>query len=305
MSRNTGGGTAARSTSTDAQVAGKVLPAGPVEGGKARRAPADRDDGHAGRSDRSPSDVVLPCLGLAGLLAIWALLSASGMINELLLPSPLAVIKAGIDEFANGVLVPNVAISVKRVLAGYVLAVTVGVGLGLFVGWNNRLYKTFNPVIEALRPIPPIAWVPLAILWFGLTDRAAYYIVFVGPVFPIFVTTAAAVRATGRHYVNAAQCLGADEWALLTRIILPGAMPEIFTALRVGIAMAWTCVVAAELVAAQSGLGYQMWQSRELFKSADVIFGMAMIGFLGFASNYIVVLIERRVLRWHRGAAAR
>jgi len=148
MSRNTGGGTAARSTSTDAQVAGKVLPAGPVEGGKARRAPADRDDGHAGRSDRSPSDVVLPCLGLAGLLAIWALLSASGMINELLLPSPLAVIKAGIDEFANGVLVPNVAISVKRVLAGYVLAVTVGVGVGLLVGWNNRLwYKTTGGLV--------------------------------------------------------------------------------------------------------------------------------------------------------------
>lgn len=248
---------------------------------------------------------LLPWLGLAGLFAAWALLSASGMVNELLLPSPLAVLRAGADEFANGVLIPNVLISLKRVLTGYALAVGIGVGLGLFVGWNDRLYKAFNPVIEALRPIPPIAWVPLAILWFGLTDRAAYYIVFIGPVFPIFVTTAAAVRATGRHYVNAAQCLGANEWALLTRIILPGAMPEIFTALRVGIAMAWTCVVAAELVAAQSGLGYQMWQSRELFKSADVIFGMAMIGFLGFASNHVVLVIERRVLRWHRGTAAR
>jgi NitT/TauT family transport system permease protein len=248
---------------------------------------------------------VLPWLGLAALFGVWGLLSASGAVNELLLPSPLAVLRAGIDEFTSGVLVPNILISVKRVLAGYALAVVIGVALGLFVGWNERLYRAFNPVIEALRPIPPIAWVPLAILWFGLTDRAAYYIVFIGPVFPIFVTTAAAVRATGRHYVNAAQCLGADEWALLTRIILPGAMPEIFTALRVGIAMAWTCVVAAELVAAQSGLGYQMWQSRELFKSADVIFGMAMIGFLGFGSNHLVILIERRMLRWHRGAAAR
>jgi NitT/TauT family transport system permease protein/sulfonate transport system permease protein len=248
---------------------------------------------------------IVPCLGLAALLVLWTLLSWSGAVNELLLPSPLAVLKAGTEEAANGVLVDNILISVKRVLTGYSLAVAIGVGLGLFVGWNDTFYKALNPAIEALRPIPPIAWVPLAILWFGLTDRAAYYIVFIGPVFPIFVTTAAAVRATGRHYVNAAQCLGANDWALLTQIIFPGALPEIVTALRVGIAVAWTCVVAAELVAAQSGLGYQMWQSRELFKSADVIFGMAMIGALGFASNYLIILIERRVLRWHRGTVAR
>jgi ABC-type nitrate/sulfonate/bicarbonate transport system permease component len=254
---------------------------------------------------RTLARFIVPWLGLAALLVTWSLLSWSGAVNELLLPSPLAVAKAGIEEATNGVLVANILISVKRVLAGYGLAVAIGVGLGLFVGWNDLLYKALNPAIEALRPIPPIAWVPLAILWFGLTDRAAYYIVFIGPVFPIFVTTAAAVRATGRHYVNAAQCLGANDWALLTQIIFPGALPEIVTALRVGIAVAWTCVVAAELVAAQSGLGYQMWQSRELFKSADVIFGMVMIGALGFASNYLIILIERRVLRWRRGAVAR
>jgi NitT/TauT family transport system permease protein/sulfonate transport system permease protein len=242
---------------------------------------------------------------LIGILAIWSILSATKVVSELMLPSPLAVVKAGFEEGANGVLLPNVLVSLQRVLIGYALAVMVGVGLGLFVGWNELLYRIFNPVIEALRPIPPIAWVPLAVLWFGLTDKAGYYIVFIGPVFPIFVTTATAVRATGKHYVNAALCLGANDWALLTRIILPGAMPEIFTALRIGIAMAWTCVVAAELVAAQSGLGYQMWQSRELFRSADVIFGMVIIGTLGFASNYVVLLIERRVLRWHRAVAAR
>jgi len=248
---------------------------------------------------------LLPSIGLVAILAIWTALASSGAVNKLLLPSPLDVVRAAVEEVSNGVLVTNVVISVKRVLTGYALAVVVGVGLGLFVGWNETLYRALNPAIEALRPIPPIAWVPLAILWFGLTDRAAYYIVFIGPVFPIFVTTAAAVRATGRHYVNAAQCLGATEWALLTAVILPGAMPEIFTALRVGIAVAWTCVVAAELVAAQSGLGYQMWQSRELFRSADVIFGMIMIGALGFVSNYLVLLIERRVLSWHRGTVAR
>ena len=254
---------------------------------------------------RFPGNVVLPWIGLAALLGIWSIVSWSGVVNELLLPPPLSVVKAGIDEATSGVLVTNVVASLKRVMAGYALAVALGVGLGLFVGWNDKAYRALNPAIEALRPIPPIAWVPLAILWFGLTDKAAYYIVFIGPVFPIFVTTAAAVRATGRHYVNAAECLGASQWALLTEIILPGAMPEIFTALRVGIAVAWTCVVAAELVAAQSGLGYQMWQSRELFKSADVIFGMLMIGALGFASNYLVLLIERRTLRWHRGTVAR
>lgn len=275
---------------------------GPVA---SKGAEAERTDAPPAVPGRSAARFLVPWLGIAGLIAIWSLVSWSGALNELLLPSPLAVVRAGIEEAASGVLTANVLISLKRVLTGYALAVAVGVGLGLFVGWNDTLYKALNPAIEALRPIPPIAWVPLAILWFGLTDRAAYYIVFIGPVFPIFVTTAAAVRATGRHYVNAAECLGASQWALLTQIILPGAMPEIFTALRVGIAVAWTCVVAAELVAAQSGLGYQMWQSRELFKSANVIFGMVMIGALGFVSNYLVLLIEKRVLRWHRGAVAR
>lgn len=205
----------------------------------------------------------------------------------------------------GGLLVPNILISLQRVLIGYLLAVIVGVSFGLIVGWNNTLYRMFNPVVEAIRPIPAIAWIPLAILWFGLTNKASYYIVFIGPVFPIFVTTAAAVRATGRHYVNAALCLGADEWAMLKSIILPGALPEIFTVLRVGIAIAWTDVVAAELVAAQSGLGYQMWQARELFQSSHVIFGMLMIGFLGFGSNYAVLFLEHRLLRWHRGTAAR
>src|SRR5579872_2533924 len=229
---------------------------------------------------------ILPVLGLVAFVGIWWLLSAAHITNELILPSPYSVLSAGVQEAINGMLLPNVLVSLQRVLIGYALAVLVGVGLGLIVGWNNTLFAMFDPVIEALRPIPAIAWIPLAILWFGLTDNASYYIVFIGPVFPIFVTTAAAVRATGQHYVNAALCLGANEWTMLRWVILPGALPEIFTVLRVGVAIAWTDVVAAELVAAQSGLGYQMWQARQLFESSDVIFGMLMIGLLGFASNY-------------------
>ncbi len=248
---------------------------------------------------------VLPAVGLLAFLALWEALSATHITNQLLLPSPVSVFRAGVQEAINGVLLPNVLISLQRVVIGYLLAVAVGVGLGLVVGWNNVLYAMFNPVIEALRPIPAIAWIPLAILWFGLTNNASYYIVFIGPVFPIFVTTAAAVRSTSRHYVNAALCLGADELAMLRSIILPGALPEIFTVLRVGVAIAWTDVVAAELVAAQSGLGYQMWQARELFQSSHVIFGMLMIGLLGFANNYAVLLLEHRLLRWHRAVSAR
>jgi NitT/TauT family transport system permease protein/sulfonate transport system permease protein len=248
---------------------------------------------------------LLPAAGLIIVLGAWELLSRTHLTNQLILPSPEFVFKAGVQEAATGVLLPDVLVSLQRVLVGYVLAVVVGVGLGLVIGWNNVLYRMFNPVVEAVRPIPAIAWIPLAILWFGLTNNAAYYIVFIGPVFPIFVTTVVAVRSTGQHYVNAALCLGATDWAMLRSIIFPGALPEIFTVLRVGIAMAWTDVVAAELVAAQSGLGYQMWQARELFESNHVIFGMLMIGFLGFACNYAVLVIERRVLRWHYATAAR
>lgn len=252
-----------------------------------------------------PLGRLLPAAGLASVIGIWWLLSATHITNQLILPSPQSVFEAAVQEATSGILLPNMLISLQRVLIGYLIAVVVGVGFGLVVGWNNVLYAMFGTVVEAIRPIPAIAWIPLAILWFGLTNNAAYYIVFIGPVFPIFVTTAAAVRATGKHYVNAALCLGANETAMLRYIILPGALPEIFTVLRVGIALAWTDVVAAELVAAQSGLGYQMWQARELFQSSHVIFGMLMIGALGFASNYLVLLIEHRALRWHRATTAR
>lgn len=247
----------------------------------------------------------LAVAGLGTVLFVWWLLSATHITNELILPPPQSVFQAGVQEATSGVLLPNVLISLQRVTIGYLLAVVVGVGLGMVIGWNNVLYKMFGPVIEAIRPIPAIAWIPLSILWFGLTNNAAYYIVFIGPVFPIFVTTTAAVRSTSRHYVNAALCLGAGEWAMLRWVIMPGALPEIFTVLRVAVAIAWTDVVAAELVAAQSGLGYQMWQARELFQSSHVIFGMLAIGLLGFASNYVVLFIEHRALRWHRAVSAR
>jgi NitT/TauT family transport system permease protein/sulfonate transport system permease protein len=116
---------------------------------------------------------LLPFVGLVGVISLWGLLSAVHIVNPLILPSPLAVFNASLDQAANGVLVPNMLISLQRVLIGYALAVVVGVSLGLVVGWNELLYTIFNPVIEALRPIPPIAWIPLAILWFGLTNTAA------------------------------------------------------------------------------------------------------------------------------------
>src|SRR5579872_525377 len=154
---------------------------------------------------------LLPVAGLVSVVFVWWLLSATHITNQLILPSPQSVFQAGIQEASAGVLLPNMTISLQRVIIGYLLAVVVGVGLGAVIGWNNILYAMFGPVVEAVRPIPAIAWIPLSILWFGLTNKAAYYIVFIGPVFPIFITTAAAVRSTSQHYVNAALVLGAGE----------------------------------------------------------------------------------------------
>lgn len=242
-----------------------------------------------------------PFIGLLAFIGLWEVISVTGLMSPLLLPPPQAVVEAGVAQAESGILWRNAAASLTRVAIGYALAVVVGVGAGLIAGWYRPVQSLVGPVIEALRPIPAIAWIPLAILWFGLTERASYYVVFIAPVFPIFVGTVAAVQATSNQYVNAALCLGAKGRSLLFNIVFPAALPNILTQLRIGVALAWTAVVAAELVAAQSGLGYQMQLARELFRTDHVIFGMVTIGALGAVSNLGMLFVERHLLNWRRG----
>lgn len=237
-------------------------------------------------------------VGLVGLLALWQLLAELGAINAFLLPAPTQVLQAYYDAISSGVLFQDIAASLLRVMVGFVLASICGVTLGVVLGWAPTISDFVKPVIEGLRPIPAIAWTPIAILWFGIGNGPGYFLVFIGAVFPIFVNTYAAVRNIDRNQINAALCLGANTRLVIFDVLIPASLPVIFPGLRIGLGIGWMCVVAAELIAAQSGLGYEIQQSRVLLQTQNVLVGMITIGIIGFLMSVAMGHIERRLMKW-------
>jgi NitT/TauT family transport system permease protein len=240
--------------------------------------------------------------GLATVLLAWQLLAFIGAINAVLLPSPFILFWTTIDLLRDGTLMRHVGASIERVLVGVFCASVAGLALGVSLGWSRRASDYAKPIVEALRPIPPIAWTPLAILWFGIGNAPSYFLVFIGAVFPVFVSTYSAVRNIERTQINAALCLGASPGMLIRDILMPGALPVIFPGLRIALGVGWMCVVAAELIAAQSGLGYMIQQSRVLLQTANVVTGMMAIGIIGFAMNAVMGAIERRLVPWQESS---
>ncbi|QRG06906.1 ABC transporter permease [Xanthobacter dioxanivorans] len=237
-------------------------------------------------------------LGLAAFFAFWQAVSGLGIVDGFLLPSPLAVAQALWDLALDGSLWIHLGASLQRVAVGFLLACIAGLALGLVCGWWRTVSDFVRPVVEALRPIPPLAWIPITILWFGLGDAASYFLVFLGAVFPAFVATYTAVRGLDRNQMNAALCLGAKPWQLFWDVLIPASLPIILPGLRIALGVGWMCVVTAELIAAQTGLGYLIQQSRMLFQINNVVAGMVTIGLVGFAMSAILERIERRVNAW-------
>lgn len=238
--------------------------------------------------------------GFAVAIGLWQLLATTGWINEVLLPAPLQLFDTFAYMLRDGTLVRHVTASMERVLVGFLLAVLVGLLLGVLLGWFRSLSDFVKPVVEALRPIPPIAWTPIAILWFGIGSAPGYFLVFVGAVFPVFVSSYSAVRNIERSQINAALCLGASPRMVIFDVLIPASLPVIFPGLRIALGVGWMCVVAAELIAAQSGLGYMIQQSRMLLQTAQVVTGMITIGIIGFSMNALMTVLERRLIPWQQ-----
>lgn len=237
-------------------------------------------------------------LGLAAFFGFWQAVSSIGLVDDFLLPSPVAVAEALWVLAVDGSLWIHLGASLQRVAIGFLLACVAGLALGLVCGWWRTVSDFVRPVVEALRPIPPLAWIPITILWFGLGDAASYFLVFLGAFFPAFVATFTAVRGLDRNQMNAALCLGARPWQLFWDVLIPASLPIILPGLRIALGVGWMCVVTAELIAAQTGLGYLIQQSRMLFQINNVVAGMVTIGLVGFAMSAILERIERRVNAW-------
>jgi ABC-type nitrate/sulfonate/bicarbonate transport system permease component len=236
--------------------------------------------------------------------ALWELAPRCGLVDASLLPPLSRVLAAGLSLLRSGALARHVGASLWRVGLGYGLAALVALPLGVAIGLLPRLERYVNPLLQVLRPISPPAWVPLAILWFGIGDAPAVFIVFIGTVLALIVGMATAARNMDRRLVQAAFTLGASPVQAATLVVLPSLGPAIFGQLRVGLALAWMCVVAAEMVAVRSGLGYLLIEARNLFQTERVLLSMLVIGGLGLGLDRLLRALEWRALRWRQGMTA-
>ncbi len=245
------------------------------------------------------SALLLGSTGLAIFAGVWAL-AAAKLGNEVLLPSPLSVVKTYGELIGDGSLASDVKASIVRVFAGFFIASAIAVPLALILAYSRILRGLVMPLIALIRPIPPIAWIPLAILWMGLGDPPSYFITSIAAFFPIFLNAFAGGTSLQQEHVNAARSLGARPAALLTTVMLPSALPMIVTGLRIGLGQAWMAVVTAELIAAQSGLGYMIQISRLSLETPRVLVGMTVIGLLGAVMIGVLGVLERRfIVPWN------
>ena len=252
------------------------------------------------------------------LLIVWEALTRSGFINPQILPAPSQVLLKWIAYlnpleqydpantsylawFFSGELPHDALASIIRVVGGFGIGAGLAMPLGLLMGGSARFYQLMNPLVQLLRPIPPIAYIPLAILWFGLGNPPAFFLISLGAFFPVLMNTISGVRTVDVIYIRAARNLGASGATLFLRIILPAATPHILIGLRVGIGVAFIVVIVAEMIAVNNGLGFRILEAREFMWSDKIIAGMITIGLLGLAIDTGMDRINRYLLRWHRG----
>lgn len=243
--------------------------------------------------------LLLGATGMAAFLALWTLVSHR-LNSPVLLPPPIEILKTYGELIADGSLAGDVKASLVRVFAGFMIAASLAVPLALLLAYSRILRGLVMPLIAFVRPIPPIAWIPLAILWMGLGDPPSYFITAIAAFFPIFLNSFVGGSSLHEEHINAARSLGANPTALLATVMLPSALPMIATGLRIGLGQAWMAVVTAELIAAQSGLGYMIQISRLGLETARVLVGMTVIGLLGALMIGALGIIERRlIVPWH------
>ncbi len=234
-------------------------------------------------------------VGIGLFLLLWTMASLR-IGNPVLLPQPQSVLFGFIELLREGSLLGDVLASLRRVIGGFAIAAAIAVPLALLMAFFRPLNLLLSPIVSFLRPIPPIAWIPMAILWFGIGDPPSYFITALAAFFPIFINSFAGGNAVRPEHVHAARSLGAGPRALFARVYLPSAMPMISTGLRIGLGQSWMAVVTAELIAAHSGLGYMIQANRLSLETSLVLVGMCTIGLLGALMSVALEALERHVL---------
>jgi len=246
----------------------------------------------------------LSLLSLALLLLIWWSVTALGLISPLFLPAPQQVLSkllliASPQGFMDATLWQHLAASLTRMLVALFAAAAIGIPVGIAMGLSPAVRGLLDPLIELYRPVPPLAYLPLMVIWFGIGETSKILLIYLAIFAPVTLSTLAGVRNTQQVRIRAAQSLGASRWQLLRWVILPGALPEILTGLRIGLGVGWSTLVAAELIAATRGLGFMVQSAGEFLATDVVLAGIAVIALIAFTLELGLRALQRRLTPWN------
>lgn len=250
---------------------------------------------------------VVGAAGLSVFLSLWELSVWSGLVDAFFLPPPTQVVRRAL-ELASGpdaVLLRDIKMSAVRVLAGFTLSTVVGVPLGLLMGMSRVVRAALNPVVSIIRPLPALSWIPLSMLWLGIDEQQKYAIVFMGCFASVLVYTMDATLRVDPLLRRAALNLGASRLQVVRFVVLPGALPNILSGLKVVLAIAWTCVISAEMVGANSGLGFRIWTAKEWSDTGQVLVGMLSISLTVLILDILFRGLEKLLLPWQRVGGGR
>ena len=249
--------------------------------------------------------VFIGLLSLSIGVALWALASEYNFnvfINFENVPSPARVFTAFVGHLQTDIFYVHIGVSMRRILISYSIAAALGIGIGVLMG-RSRIARAFvMPYIEVIRPIPAVAWIPLAILMWPTEESSIIYITFLGALFPIVLNTLHGVEQTPEVLVRAAQSLGASRAAIFWHVVLPAALPSISAGLAIGMGVSWFSLLAGEIISGQYGIGYFTWDAYSLINYQDIVVGMLVIGFLGTGSTAAIKLATRPLLKWQKKA---
>jgi NitT/TauT family transport system permease protein len=246
---------------------------------------------------------------IVAFVLLWQWLAASharlGIVSFANVPTPIAAIEAGRELVEGGKLGRHLGFSLWRIAAGFLSAAVTGIALGLGIGRFPPIRRALLPPLELLRPIPAVAWIPLAILMFPSAELSMIFITFVGAVFPVLLNTIHGVEGVDRRLIAAARSLGTGRWQMFAQVILPAAAPSIATGLAIGMGTCWFCLVSAEMISGQFGIGYYTWESYTLQNYGGIVVGMLVIGLLGMGCSALIRLAAALAMPWAASGSAR
>jgi sulfonate transport system permease protein len=238
--------------------------------------------------------VIAPVL----LLVVWEAASRAGLVNRSILPAPSQIAVKLWDLLKDGKLLQNLGISIRRVAQGFLIGSILGLLLGTWMGLAARVNRILGSLVGILRPVPMVAWIPLLILWAGIGEGSKVAVIIIGTFWPVLLNTIQGIQSTDKKLLEVAQVLEKDKRTVLLQVVLPGALSSILTGLRLGIGTAWSCVVAAEMIAASKGIGYMIMYAREMSQPSVIFVGVFVIGAIGLLIDKCFLKMEHFIFRW-------